>query len=184
MIALAKLSDAVHGNHRIDCRRHHRLRLMRLMFFQRLADAQHRRESCAQDGGELTRYQRIILMIQAPPLGVSDDDVAASHVSQHGRGDLTRECPARLGADILGAHPNLPLVEHSDRVEPGIHRAEIRRRRQATPASRGRSSSVSNAWLADRDPCIFQLPATTGRRIRNLRHSPAVKAAKISCADP
>ena len=52
--SLGKTRDAVHGNHRVDLPSHHCLRLMRLMFFQRLADAQDRRESRRQDRGIVT----------------------------------------------------------------------------------------------------------------------------------
>src|SRR6185437_16325516 len=96
-----KSADSVHGDHRIELPRDHRLGVLRLTFLQGFPDAQHRTETCIQGRGKLAGYQRIILVIPAAPLRVPHDHIAAAHVLEHGGAHLAGERTAGFGADIL-----------------------------------------------------------------------------------
>ena len=81
--------------------------LMRLPLLQRLADAEHGRETGLERRTEFARHQHVILVIEAPALRVPDDHVSATHILQHGGGHLSRERADRLGTHVLRAHSDI-----------------------------------------------------------------------------
>ena len=111
-----KTCDAVHRDHRIELPRHYGLGPLGFALLQGFAQAEHRNQSRAQASRKFACHQSVIFMIQAAPLGMPDNHVAAADVLEHGGADLPRESALALGADILRADADRGLRQQQHRI--------------------------------------------------------------------
>ena len=107
---------------------------------------------------------------QRAALRVADDDVSAAESLQHRRGHLARVRPVGIGADILRTE----LDGQVRIMQQALLRADTTNGGQTTHLARASDgncaamASIRRAFSA-REPCIFQLPATT--EVRMARYS-------------
>ena len=108
-------------------------RLPRFALLERFADAHDRQEAGALRGLETSRNDGVRLAVKRPPLGVSDDHVAAADVAQHCAGDLAR-VSARAGPvrQVLRAEGDRAALQPAlDGRQIDVRRAQQHRRRRA-----------------------------------------------------
>src|SRR3954451_3422283 len=102
-----------------------------LALFQRLADADDRRDDRRMGSVEFRRHAGIALAVELAPLGMTDDRVPAARVLDHGRGDFAGVRPLRVLAYVLSAPRDLGSREERrhlfevriGRTDRDLHRA-------------------------------------------------------------
>ncbi len=117
--ALAKASMPDSSSTGIELTGNHIHRAIGVAVRELLADAQDRHQRLRLHGLEFTGHELVRLAIDQATLGVADDDVLATHVFQHGRGDFTRERPLRFRAHVLRAELDGRAAQRGARLPAG-----------------------------------------------------------------
>ena len=94
---------------------------MRLEVLRSLAHADDRRHAVTQGGDRLRGDERVVLVVVLPPLGVTDDDVAALEGREEGARYLAGVRAAVVRREILPTVGEVELVGGDER----LHAAQI-----------------------------------------------------------
>ena len=91
-------AHAAYGQYRVELSRNHLGRAIALAFFESLPDAQHRNQALRLRGQELARDECVALGVDLTAFRVSNQDVSAADVLQHGSRDFAGESALRFRA--------------------------------------------------------------------------------------
>ena len=145
-----------------SCASHDLLGTSVVAFCRRLANAQDRHQPGPHAAANFARRSHRVSPNQRRRSEWPTNTCVAAKVIHHFRRNFTGEGARRFGMDVLRADRQpLPFVRCDHCRQIRKRREHQRHRCSATSADTSSSSSLRSCAV---EPCIFQLPATTGRR--------------------
>jgi hypothetical protein len=138
---------------------------------QGLAHAQNRRQAGRLGGGEFLGHHRIAFTIEGATLGMADDDIGTTKILEHGRRHFAGVGTLGMLAHVLRA----PGDGRTGQFGLGLRQIGERHahRHAGLDIAHAGQHAGQQASFSARLPCIFQLPATSLRRMG----SPSKKTA-------
>ena len=160
----------------------HPLGLAALALLLRLAHGQDHVQTGGVGRGQLLGQRRVGLAEVLPPLRVAEQHAVHAQVEQHGRRDLAGEGALRRLVHVLGVDAQLRSRRSRHRLGQRRERhahGHLDARPAAAPPASATNGPVSLAVL-----CIFQFPATNGRRALTPAIPPARPRRAAACPRP